>query len=190
MNVSRIPIELLAEDHATRWLGRELGATTVVSGEFNFKPGGPEVKFKIFDSRPKEKKIESFSTKLPELTFEAEDLQPMEPYSKLDKVIKNYDGGVIPTAGKEGVTVPKCTFTPNPSYTDPAREAKFSGYLTLEAIVTPQGTVEVQRIVRGLPVNLNEQSRRMLETWRCNPATKDGSPVSALVVFEVNFRLY
>ncbi len=190
MNRNRIPAEHFNDENAVRWLGREMGATAVLTAAFAFKPGSPEAKFKIFDSRPGKKKVESFSAKLPDLTFKDKDLQTIEPYSKLEKALKDEDGEVLPSAGKGGVSTPRCTFTPNPSYTDVAREAKFSGVILMDAVVTRQGSVEIVRVARGLPFDLNEQARRTLETWRCVPATKNGSPVSALVVLEVNFRLY
>ncbi len=190
MNRNRIPLEMLNTEHAERWVGRQLGATAVVAGELSFKPGNVAANFKVVDARPKKKKVESLSTMLPKLSFKSEDLEAIEPYPKLDKVTKNDDGEVLPPIGQNGVTSPRCTYMPNPPYTDEARATKLSGVIILEAIVTTRGAVEVMRVVRGLPYGLNEEAIRTMETWRCTPSTKDGRPVSTLVTFEVNFRLY
>ncbi len=190
LNRNRIPAEILKEENAERWLGRRLGATAILVGEFKFKPGNAEGKFKLLDVGLKIRNSQSFSTKLPELLFKEEDLQASEAYPKLEKTFKNEQGDVIPWGGKDGVIAPRCSYMPNPSYTDEAREAKLSGDLILDAIITEQGEVEFQRVARGLPFNLNDQAIWTMGTWRCTPATKDGRPISSLVAFEVSFRLY
>ena len=190
LNLNRIPVELLKNEDAERWSGRQLGATAVVTGEFNLRAGSSEVTFKVLDSRPNKKKVESFRARLPDLTIKPEELQAIEPYPKLERVIKNDQGEIVPWAAGNGVTAPHCRYMPNPPYTDEARQAKLSGVLTVDAIVTPQGTVQFERFVHGLPFNLNDQAIRVMGTWRCTPAMKDGRPVNAMVSFEVNFRLY
>jgi hypothetical protein len=190
VNINRISPKILKEDKAARWMGRELGATTVLLGEFNLKQGGSEAKFEILDARQMKKKGESFGSNLPDLAFDLADLQTIDPFAPREKTIKNASGETALPANRGGVSSPRCTYMPNPSYTDEARQAKFSGVITMEAIVTRQGTVEFERILHGLPFNLNDQARRIMEVWRCTPATKDGQPVPTLVLFEVNFRLY
>ncbi len=144
VNINRIRPKLLKEDKAARWMGRELDATTVLLGEFDLKPGGSEARFEILDALPNKKKSESFDTKLPNLTFDQADLQMFEPFAPRDKVSKSASGEAVLPANKGGVSSPRCTHMPNPSYTDEAREAKLSGVITLEAIVTRQGTVEFE----------------------------------------------
>jgi TonB family protein len=187
---NQIPFKLLDDDEAIRWIGRELGATAVVTGELSFEPGNSTLRFKMIDCRPRKKKVEGFNDKLPELKLEPEALQPIERHSGEVKVLQNDRGEVIPRAGKLGVTTPHCTFTPNPRYSEAARHAKFSGYLLVDAIVDVNGSVQPIRVRRGLPYNLNEQAQKTLATWRCEPATQNGRAVPALVEFEVNFRLY
>lgn len=187
---NRIPSRLLDDDLALRWLGRELGATAVVTGELSFEPGNSNAKFKVLDCRPNKKKVERFNGKLPELLLGPEALEPIEVHSGKEPVLQNDRGEQVQRAGKLGVTLPHCTFTPNPSYTDAARHAKFSGYLLVDAIVNVDGSVRPVRIQRGLPYNLNEQAEKTLATWRCEPATTNGRAVPTLVQFEVNFRLY
>ncbi len=160
LNRNRIPVELLRNEDAERWLGRRLGATAVVVGEFNFEAGSPEVRFKVLDSQPQKEKVESFSARVSNTKFEPKDLQAIESYPKLERVIKNGQGEVIPWVSGNSMTMPRCTYMPNPPYTYEAREAKVSGALMADAIVTRQGTVEFERVVRGLPFGLNDQAIR------------------------------
>lgn len=109
---------------------------------------------------------------------------PLPPY------LRTASGEPIYRAGAKGVSLPRCTYMPNPPYSDAARKARLSGSLMVEAIITPQGTLEGLRIVRGLPGGLNQNALATLKTWRCSPSLKDGQPVPVAVPFEVNFRLY
>jgi TonB family protein len=79
---------------------------------------------------------------------------------------------------------------PNPSYTDEARKAKFSGTILLEGIIYADGTLEPVRVVKGAPFGLNGAAFSSMTTWKCRAAIYGGKSVPALVSFEVNFRLY
>ena len=93
-------------------------------------------------------------------------------------------------AGANGVSLPRCSYMPNPPYSENARKFRISGSLLVEAVITSEGKLEDPRIVRGLPGGLNENALATLKNWRCDPALKDGKPVAVVVPFEVNFRLY
>ena len=93
-------------------------------------------------------------------------------------------------AGVDGTGLPKCTYMPNPAYSEGARKLHLNGQVTAEAVIASDGKLENVRIVRGLPGGLNEQTIAALQTWRCQPALKDGKPVATLVPFTVNFRTY
>ena len=55
-----------------------------------------------------------------------------------------------------------------PRYTEAARRARIQGTVSIEAIVGPDGTVKVQRVVHELPMGLPESSLRALPSWRFN----------------------
>lgn len=116
-----------------------------------------------------------------------------ESYHTLPKRdASQFDADVTePTSFKrQGIEPPRCSYMPNPEFTDAARAVKFNGALIVEAIVTKQGRVEEARISRGLPYGLNQNSMTTLKSWRCEPATKNGEPLAVVVPFEVSFRLY
>ncbi len=90
-----------------------------------------------------------------------------------------------------GVTIPKCTFCPNPPYTDQARETKVQGIVTLEVLVSPEGRPAQVRITRGLGAGLEERTLESVRAWRFTPAFDAGHrAVPAWVTIEVLFRLY
>lgn len=88
------------------------------------------------------------------------------------------------------VTAPKATFTPEPKFTDIARYEKFQGTLVVDLIVGKDGAAHRIRLVRPLGLGLDESARSMIQTWRFEPATKNGQPVAVEMNVEVAFNLY
>jgi hypothetical protein len=184
----RIPYDLLKSDAARRWLGRELGATTVVAGDLNVSEPVPQAMFTLFDAQDPSK-VEYFGTELPATAYSPGDLQASEPFGPTETPRTTKSGAVVYPSGTAGLTSATCDYMPNPPYTDAAREAQLDGVIVIEAIITPEGKVESPQIMKGVPGGLNGVTRKTLETWRCKPATKDNQPVATVVQFEVNFRL-
>jgi TonB family protein len=184
----RIPYNLLTSHAARRWLGQELGATTVVAGDLNVSGPVPQAMFTVFDVTDPDK-IEYFGTELPVTAYSPGDLQPAESFASHEMPKTTNSGAIVYRAGVDGVGSPSCDYMPNPQYTEAAREAKISGTILLDVIVTPEGTMESPRVGKGLPGGLNEEARNTLLAWRCKPAMKDKVPVATVVQLEVNFRL-
>ena len=92
--------------------------------------------------------------------------------------------------GKNGVTIPKAIYQPNPEYTDRARRKKINGSVVLSMIVTPEGTVRDPKVTTSLDKELDQQAIACVKKWKFQPATKDGNPVAVHVNVEVDFRLY
>jgi periplasmic protein TonB len=97
-------------------------------------------------------------------------------------------GGVFRVGG--GVSAPRAIDTPDPGYTEEARNAKTQGTCILGLIVDAEGHPKDVRIVRGLGFGLDAKAIEAVKQWRFNPAMKDGKPVNVLVSVEVSFRLY
>lgn len=88
------------------------------------------------------------------------------------------------------VTAPKPTFTPEPQFSEIARYEKFQGTLVVDLIVGKDGAVHRIRLVRPLGLGLDESARSTLQTWRFEPATRNGQPVAVEMNVEVAFNLY
>jgi outer membrane biosynthesis protein TonB len=118
------------------------------------------------------------------------DLSPSEPFAPLPSIPATAGGEYVHRAGVDGYTSPKCTYMPNPPYSEGARKFQMSGIITVDAVLNAKGRPENVRIVGGLPGGLNELTIATMKDWRCDPALKDGKPVPTRVQFQVNFRLY
>ncbi|MGC2196318.1 MAG: TonB family protein, partial [Terriglobales bacterium] len=97
-------------------------------------------------------------------------------------------GGVFRVGG--GVLAPKPITTPDPQYTEQARQAKYEGTCVLAMIVGPDGKPRDIRIQRGLGMGLDQKAIEAVQQWRFVPATKDGRAVAVQISVEVSFKLY
>jgi TonB family protein len=70
-----------------------------------------------------------------------------------------------------------------------ARSASIQGTVLLEIVITENGKVTDVAVVSPLGFGLDERAREAISTWKFQPATKDGKPVSTHTMVQVNFRL-
>jgi TonB family protein len=93
-----------------------------------------------------------------------------------------------PPAGRNGVSMPACSYTPRPPATKEAKSAKYHGTLVLLGIVELDGTVTHIRVPRGAGFGLDESAIDTLKKWKCKPANgPDGKPVRSDVPFRFDF---
>jgi len=183
-----IPSTLLNNEKAMRWLGKQLGATAVLVG--TTEDEGDSVRVQVnLRSCEKEKAgpVEGF-------TFPYAGSK--DPFTALDfpakaaSVDNSSTDPAVFRAGVGGVTSPICLYCPQPSYTNPARAAKFQGTMLLDVIVSPDGEMKSASFIRGLPFGLNDKAVEALRRWKFRPATLNAQPVMVKVQIEVTFLLY
>jgi periplasmic protein TonB len=97
-------------------------------------------------------------------------------------------GGVFKVGG--GISAPQAVSTPDPEYTEEARNAKTQGTCILWLIVDDKGRPRNIRVVRGLGFGLDAKAVQAVQQWRFEPAMKDGKPVNVQISVEVGFHLY
>jgi len=88
-----------------------------------------------------------------------------------------------------GVSPPKVIFSPDPEYSEEARQAKYQGTVVLGMVVDSDGHPYRIRILRSVGYGLDEKAIEAVKRWRFNPAMKDNIPVAVFVSVEVDFRL-
>jgi TonB family protein len=187
----RIPARYFAHADGALWLGSQFHATLVLQGNFDLSQTPPTAKFVLFSANTP-KKMEELNVQLPGLNVPPEELQPSEPYPPLAPITVDKAGNPVFKADQrlKPTDRPRCTYMPNPQYTQTARDVKFSGSIILEATIQFDNRLDNVRVVKGVPYNLNQSALEIVETWRCTAGTLDGKAVSSLVQFEINFRLY
>ena len=81
------------------------------------------------------------------------------------------------------------TYKPNPIYTDEARSLKLEGEVLLEVSFSANGSLHVNRVVRGLGHGLDEAAMNAANKIRFKPALRYGTPVDSTAVVHVTFQL-
>ena len=96
---------------------------------------------------------------------------------------------VTPLDAGAPTTPVEITFKPNPAYTDEARGLKLQGEVLLEVSFAANGTLHVNRVVRGLGHGLDENAIAAANKMRFKPALRAGQPVDSTAVVHVVFQM-
>jgi protein TonB len=76
-----------------------------------------------------------------------------------------------------------------PLYTEAARIARIRGIVIIEAVIDREGNVTDARILRALPMGLDQAALQAIRQWRFRPGTLNGKPVPVIYNVTVNFEL-
>jgi len=60
----------------------------------------------------------------------------------------------------------------------------------LQVTVSAAGSTVESKVVRGVPFGLNEAAMNAMRDWKFKPATREGEPVTCMVMIEATFRLH
>lgn len=87
------------------------------------------------------------------------------------------------------VKAPEKFSYPQPQYTEAALKARLQGIVIVQTTIDRQGNVTYIKVLKGLPMGLNEEATKAIKQWKFKPATLNGKPVEVLYNLTVNFRL-
>jgi len=188
LDEGRIPAALFNNEKAICWLGKQIGATTLLRGTTENRGGPLRVQASLLSClKDKVGPVEEFA--FPDSGVES-DLSPLEPFSKTLPALDSSSIPLVSSAGADGISSPSCLYCPNPNYTDPARAAKFNGTVIMAVTVSPEGRTIEARVARGAPYGVNETALKAMRDWQFKPAMREGAPVACTVMIEATFRLY
>jgi protein TonB len=77
---------------------------------------------------------------------------------------------------------------PKPVYPPLARQARISGTVKLNAIISKEGAIEQLTVVSGHPL-LIPSALEAVKQWRYKPTLLNGEPVEVITQIDVNFTL-
>src|SRR5580698_1527592 len=101
-----------------------------------------------------------------------------------------HGGPKLAQADSGPATTPvEITFKPNPLYTDEARTLKLEGEVLLEVMFSANGSLHVNRVVRGLGHGLDENAIAAANKMRFKPALRMGQPVDSTAIVHVSFQI-
>lgn len=103
---------------------------------------------------------------------------------------KNREGEPRPEIYDVGGDVrwPKILEEPEDQYTEKARVVGLKGTVVLAVVISAQGDVEEERVVRPLGLGLDELALRMVRSVKFKPARRQGVRVAARLLINVGFK--
>ncbi len=90
----------------------------------------------------------------------------------------------------QGIKPPKVVFQPEPSFSEPARRARYQGVVTMGVTVDKDGRPSNIHIISPLGAGLDAKAVQAVQTWKFQPAQKGGEPVAVQIAVEVDFHLF
>ena len=86
------------------------------------------------------------------------------------------------------VQKPIVVYTAEAEFSQQAREAKYSGIVSVYLWVDKDGKPSHIRVVRGAGMGLDEKAVEAVRQYRFKPATLDGQPVTVDMYVDVSFH--
>jgi TonB family protein len=97
--------------------------------------------------------------------------------------------GRVYEMNEPGLTMPRVISEVRPSYTRDAMRARIEGWVSLTAVVEPDGSVGDVKVIRSLSPDLDAEAISAAKRWQFEPGRKDGKPVPVVVAIELTFTL-
>jgi protein TonB len=162
--------------------------------QVRFKPPPPQQKQEL--PKPKTKKVP-----IPDPT--PDEPEPIRPPDEIRTEIDLPDTDVIfdipegpPPVEQTGpllvggdVQAPNKTRHVQPQYTEIARKARIQGIVIVQATINRTGQVVDAKVLKGLPMGLDQAALEAIRQWEFEPATLNGKPVDVYYNLTVNFTL-
>ena len=87
------------------------------------------------------------------------------------------------------VSAPTCKSV-EPNYSNEARLAGYQGTVTLDAVISKDGSIRVVGVPHPIGFGLDENAILITGAWMCTPGKRDGIPVNVSLSIVFNFHLY
>lgn len=161
--------------------------------QVRFQPPPPPQEQEIPEPKARKVPIPDPTPDEPEPIVELEEIQPEIDLPDTDAIFGIPDA---PPAEPQGpimvggdVQAPVKISGADPTYTEIARRARIEGVVIVQAIVNKEGIVENVKVLKGLPMGLDQSAVDAVKRWRFEPATLHGTPVDVYYTLTVNFQL-
>jgi protein TonB len=162
--------------------------------QVRFRPPPPQKQQEIPKPKMKKVPIPDPTPDEPEPIRTPEEIRPEIDLPETDIIFDIPEGP--PPSEPEGpihvggdVAAPTKLSAPQPQYTEIARKARIQGVVIVQAIINKQGNVTDVKVLKGLPMGLDQSAVEAIRKWKFEPATLNGKPVDVYYNLTVNFTL-
>lgn len=162
--------------------------------QVRFKPPPPKQQQEIPQPKKKKVPIPDPTPDEPEPIREQEEIQPEIDLPETDIIFDIPEGpppdepeGPIMVGGD--VKAPVRVYDPHPQYTEIARKARIQGIVIVQATIDKEGNVTDAKVLKGLPMGLDQEALNAVRKWKFEPATLNGKPVAVYYNLTINFTL-
>ena len=162
--------------------------------QVRFKPPPPKQEQEIPKPKSKKVPIPDPTPDEPEPIRLPDEIEPDIDIPETDVIFGIPEGpppveptGPIRVGGD--VKPPEKISAPPPQYTEIARKARIQGVVIVEAIIDKAGQVKNVKVLKGLPMGLDQAAVDAIKRWKFKPATLNGKPVDVYYNLTVNFQL-
>ena len=162
--------------------------------QVRFRPPPPQKQQEIPKPKAKKVPIPDPTPDEPEPIRTPDEIQPEIDLPETDIIFDIPEGP--PPSEPEGpihvggdVKAPNKLSAPQPQYTEIARKARIQGVVIVQAIINKQGEVTDVKVLKGLPMGLDQAAVEAIRKWKFEPATLNGKPVDVYYNLTVNFTL-
>jgi TonB family protein len=91
---------------------------------------------------------------------------------------------------RPAISGPTVLMRVEPKYTDEATQARVVGTVILQAVVQTNGTANILKVVKPLPLGLTESALEAIQQWKFRPAvSRNGKEIPVAINIEVDFNL-
>lgn len=164
--------------------------------QVRFQPPPPPQQQEIPQPKAKKVPIPDPTPDEPEPIRLEEEIEPELEMPDTD-LIFDIPAGPPPTAAEPtgpiyvggDVQAPVKVNAPQPQYTEIARKARIQGVVIVQAIIDKEGSVQNVKVLKGLPMGLDQAAVEAIKSWKFKPATLNGKPVTVYYNLTVNFTL-
>jgi TonB family protein len=88
---------------------------------------------------------------------------------------------------EKGVSSPSPLLTPDPEYSEAARQAGFRGQVRVSLVVDKDGNPRNIQVLDPAGLGLDEASVNAIQRWKFQPGQKEGRPVNVETQVEAGF---
>ena len=87
-----------------------------------------------------------------------------------------------------GVSVPTVIKRVEPQYTAEAKQARLTGTVVLQTVIQTDGTPDILKVIKPLPLGLTESAIEAIRQWKFRPANRYGKVIPVQMRIEVDFN--